>query len=362
MRARRIAGISGAVLALGFAAFVAAPELRAQNIQLREVTPRGDLLAGEAAVVDMFDATRDSVVFISTHEAAAALEDGPFGEMPTGAGSGFFWDDQGHIVTNYHVVAASAGFTVFLADGRAFEASVVGADPLHDLAVLKIDIESDVPAPLPLGASGDLRIGQSAYVIGSPFGLDWSLTSGVVSALDRRLPAARGGLIQTDAAINSGNSGGPLLDSAGRLIGVNTAILSPSGVNAGVGFAVPADVVNRVVTEIINTGDFAAPIIGVGIDERINDYLRRDGMRGVAILSIVPNTPAASSGLLPAETNATGDVTVRDVIIAVDGEPIESVSDLLDSVDSRSVGDDVMLLIENDGEEREVSVTLARRP
>ncbi len=354
-----IAG-AGAAFALAFAV-VAAPS-SAQNAEPREIAPRGALTPHEQAVVELFEDARDSVVYISTAQASFGPETGPSDRTPVGAGSGFFWTTDGYVVTNYHVVAEASGITVLLVDGRQFDATYVGGDPIHDVAVVKIAIEGDAPRPIPVGTSADLRVGQSAYVIGSPFGLDWSLTAGVISALDRRIPAARGGLIQTDAPINSGNSGGPLIDSAGRLIGVNTAILSPSGVNAGVGFAVPVDIVNRIVPEIINTGDYAAPIIGVSIDSRVNEALQRDGVSGVAVLGIVPGTPAEKAGLEPAETSPQGEFTVRDVIVAVDDDEISTVSDLLDAVDSRAVGDEVVLLVERDGARREVTVRLGRRP
>ena len=283
--------------------------------------------------------------------------------IPRGAGSGFSWDDRGHLVTNYHVVAGAAAARVQLADGRETDASLVGASPAHDLAVLKIDL-TNPPAPLPLGSSHDLKVGQITFAIGNPFGLDWTLTTGIISALDRSLPSEDGRsliehLIQTDAAINPGNSGGPLLDSAGRLIGVNTAIFSPSGASAGVGFAVPVDTVNRVVPQLIARGKYVRPALGIEVDERLNQMItRRLGVTGVAVLRVTPGSPAAAAGLRGVRTQADGAIVPGDVIVQVDGTRVESVARLLGRLDDHQVGDTVRLEVLRDGETREVSVAL----
>src|SRR6056297_2499131 len=240
----------------------------------RPVTARGDLAAFETMIIDVFESARGSVVYVETAEQVTSpWRRGSF-EMPRGAGSGLVWDDRGHVVTNHHVVAGASSATVRLADGRAFGATAVGASPAHDLAVLRIGVGVDRPDPIPIGESASLSVGQTVIAIGNPFGLDWTLTTGVVSALDRTLPRRQGPaierLIQTDAAINPGNSGGPLLDSAGRLIGVNTAIFSPSGASAGIGFAVPVDTVNRVVPQLIATGRYSPPQIGVVTDPTVD--------------------------------------------------------------------------------------------
>jgi len=222
----------------------------------RLVTPRGALSPAEETTIRIFEGARASVVYVETLGVARARSGQRFA-VPRGAGSGIIWDRLGHVVTNHHVVAGAAGARVQLADGRAYDARLVGASPDHDLAVLQIGIGSDRPPPIPVGEAVDLRVGQAVYAIGNPFGLDWTLTTGVISALGRTIPSESGrpiqGLIQTDAAINPGNSGGPLIDSSGRLIGVNTAIYSPSGANAGIGFAVPVDMVNQVVPRLIGT-------------------------------------------------------------------------------------------------------------
>jgi S1-C subfamily serine protease len=227
----------------------------------RAVAPRGDLAAFEQSTITVFNAARDSVVFITTAERVVDPWTRNAYDVPRGNGSGFVWDELGHVVTNNHVIAGASRAVVRLADGRAFSARLVGRAPEHDLAVLHIGVGSDRPPPIPIGTSNELRVGQSVFAIGNPFGLDWTMTTGIVSALGRELPGEGSlpirGLIQTDAAINPGNSGGPLIDSAGRLIGVNTAIFSPSGGSAGIGFAVPVDTVNRVVPQLIARGSYA---------------------------------------------------------------------------------------------------------
>src|SRR5690606_13440373 len=225
----------------------------------RTPTERGPLSAEEQATIDLFERSRMSVVFIATTQRVVDVWTRNALQVPRGTGSGFIWDESGHVITNNHVLQGASGAQVRLADGRSFDAELVGRSPYHDLAVLRIRVEDgESPAPLPIGTSEDLRVGQKVFAVGNPFGLDWTLTTGIVSALNRELPTDSGlsirDLIQTDAAINPGNSGGPLLDSAGRLIGVNTAIFSPSGAYAGIGFSVPVDTVNRVVPRLIATG------------------------------------------------------------------------------------------------------------
>jgi len=229
-----------------------------ESTEPRVVQARGNLAEDEKSTIELFENSRDSVVFITTRQRVMDAWTRNIFSVPSGTGSGFIWDDHGHIITNFHVIKGASEATIRLADGRDYKASLVGASPAHDIAVLKIGIGFQRPAPVPIGTSNDLKVGQKVFAIGNPFGLDWTLTTGIVSALDRSLPGGDGrtidNLIQTDAAINPGNSGGPLLDSAGRLIGINTAIYSPSGASAGIGFAVPVDTVNRVVPQIISRG------------------------------------------------------------------------------------------------------------
>jgi S1-C subfamily serine protease len=338
-------------------------EVAAQAVP-REVTPRGAFPPVEQATIDLFESARKSVAYITTQSRVVDLWTRNAFNVPRGTGSGFLWDDRGHVVTNNHVVAGASGAQVRLSDGRDAAASLVGVSPAHDLAVLRIDV-GGLPPALPIGSSADLRVGQTTFAIGNPFGLDFTLTTGIVSALDRSLTAEDGRqviehLIQTDAAINPGNSGGPLLDSAGRLIGVNTLIYSPSGASAGVGFAVPVDTVNRVVPQLIATGKYVRPALGVEVDERLNQLLtERSGVKGVVVLRVTPGSAAEAAGLRGARIEGGGrTVTPVDVIVAVDGTAVESVARLLGRLDERRVGETVRLTVLRDGQRTEVAVTL----
>jgi S1-C subfamily serine protease len=330
--------------------------------QPRQVAPRGALAADEQATIDLFEKARGSVVFITTQARVVNIWTRDARNIPRGSGSGFVWDDQGHIVTNNHVVAGASGAQVRLSDGRDAPASLVGVSPAHDLAVIRVDV-SKPPAPLPIGSSADLRVGQKTFAIGNPFGLDWTLTTGIISALDRALPSEDGRtliehLIQTDAAINPGNSGGPLLDSAGRLIGVNTAIFSPSGASAGVGFAVPVDTVNRVVPQLVARGKYVRPALGIEVDEGLNRVVTQQlGTKGVAVLRVTPGSSAAAAGLQGARTEG-GAIVPGDVIVAVDGVDVDSVARLLNRLDERQVGDTVRLTVLRNGRRTDVNVTL----
>ena len=281
------------------------------------VAPEG---SDEAATIALFRAARDSVVAISTSTRARDPFARASGPQPLGSGSGFIWDAAGHVVTNAHVIEGASGATVQLADGRTFDARLVGRDPTHDLAVLRIEGEG-LPAPLPLAPPEPPLVGARVLAIGNPFGLDWTLTTGIVSALDRELPEASGatirGLIQTDAAINPGNSGGPLLDSAGRIIGVNTAIYSLSGGSAGIGFAIPVATLSRVVPELIRTGRYSPPTLGLLIDARINAAANRQGLSGVLVLDVPEGSRAEAAGVQPARLTRDGRIVPGDVIVAV---------------------------------------------
>jgi S1-C subfamily serine protease len=314
----------------------------------REITPRGELSPDEKATIDLFERSRNSVVFITTKQAVVDFWSRNVLTVPRGTGSGFIWDDAGHIVTNFHVIQGASDASVKLVDGRSFRASLVGVSPEHDIAVLKLSLGVKGQRPIPIGTSGDLRVGQRVYAIGNPFGLDWTLTSGIVSALNRSLSEDDGGLlehlIQTDAAINPGNSGGPLLDSAGRLIGMNTAIYSPSGAAAGIGFAVPVDTVNRVVPEVIRTGRYEQPSIGISVDERLNQRLEEvTGIQGAFVLRVARGTSAAEAGLEPARVSQEGELIGGDVIVSVNGKKIESVARLLATLDDYRIGETVRL-------------------
>lgn len=329
----------------------------------RTVAPRGDLAADERATIDLFRNARDSVVFISTRQRVADFWTRNVYSVPRGSGSGLIWDVAGHIVTNYHVIEGASEAQIQMSDGRQFNAQLVGASPQHDLAVLKIGGAGfSAPARVPIGTSSDLQVGQNVFAIGNPFGLDWTLTKGIVSALDRSLPNENGPdirhLIQTDAAVNPGNSGGPLLDSAGRLIGINTAIYSPSGASAGISFAVPVDTVMRVVPQLIANGRYTRPALGIESDEEINDRLKRaSGIDGVFILSVEPGSAAERVGLVGVQRTRRG-ILPGDVIVALNSRPVSRLGDLLARLDDFQVGQKVQLTLLRAGEERNVSVEL----
>ncbi|KAI3606232.1 Peptidase S1, chymotrypsin:PDZ/DHR/GLGF domain precursor [Cupriavidus necator H850] len=329
----------------------------------RTVTPRGDLAADERSTIELFEKSRDSVVYISTAQLVRDVWTRNVFSVPRGTGSGFIWDDAGHVVTNFHVIQGASQATVKLADGRDYQAALVGASPAHDIAVLKIGVGFKRPPAVPVGTSADLKVGQKVFAIGNPFGLDWTLTTGITSALDRSLPGDAGGpaiehLIQTDAAINPGNSGGPLLDSAGRLIGINTAIYSPSGASAGIGFAVPVDTVMRVVPQLIKTGKYVRPTLDIEVDEQLNARLQMvTGRRGVFVLLVQPGSAAQRAGLVGIRATQEGMVP-GDLITAVDGKSIDGVAGLLAQLDDRRVGDIVVLSVEREGKAREVRIEL----
>jgi S1-C subfamily serine protease len=329
----------------------------------RPVTPRGDLAADEKATIQLFENSRDSVVYITTRAQVQDFWSRNIFSVPRGTGSGFIWDESGHIVTNYHVIEDASSATVRLANGKDYPATLVGASQLHDIAVLKIKVSPKLSPPLPIGTSHDLKVGQSVYAIGNPFGFDWTLTNGIVSALDRSLTEENGNtvehLIQANAAINPGNSGGPLLDSAGRLIGINTAIYSPSGANAGIGFAVPVDTVNRVVPQLIRDGKYTRPALGIGIDEDINQRLTQLlGVKGVVILNVPRGTAADMAGLKGVVTTPDGSVIPGDIITAIEGRPVDSVSKLVARLDDFRVGDKIKLSVVRQGKSREVQAIL----
>ena len=310
-----------------------------RELDYRPIVPRSELGAEEQNTIEVFLRARGSVVFITTLSQVVNPWNRSVFEAPAGTGSGFFWDAKGHIVTNYHVIQRASGAQIRLTDDRTYSASLVGASPEHDLAVLRVQSSLDAPAPIPLGSSGDLRVGQKVYAIGNPFGLDYTLTTGIISALDRSLSEETGqtirDLIQTDAAINPGNSGGPLLDSAGRLIGINTAIYSPSGASAGIGFAVPVDTIARVVPRLIRDGSYRLPDLGLTTDQRVNKWFAsRFERQGVAVLSVSPDSPAALFGLIPARIDSNQSFILGDVLLAIDETPVKSLMDIGHALES----------------------------
>jgi S1-C subfamily serine protease len=310
--------------------------------------------------VEVFRRARNSVVYITS----LALRRSPLSfdvqQIPQGTGSGFVWDQEGHVVTNFHVTQQGDAFSVTLSDGTEWDAKVVGAAPDKDVAVLRLKAPREKLIPLVRGNSQGLVVGQRVLAVGNPFGLDHSLTVGVVSALGRELRSPNGrrirDVIQTDAAINPGNSGGPLLDSSGRLVGVNTAIFSPSGAFSGIGFAVPVDTVTRLVPQLIAKGRVATAGIGITlIPARYNAQL---GVDGVGIADVLPDGPAARAGLQGAQVTPARRVVLRDRIVAVDGKLVKSEDDLRDAFESAGVGGTVTLTVARGRERRDVKVSL----
>jgi 2-alkenal reductase len=342
-----------AIVAL-LAAWVAQPWLERALYSAttpRDVAPRAALTTAEITAAEVFKKVSPSVVHVFARTGAQRLA----GQQASG--SGFVWDAAGHVVTNNHVVQGAGEIAVRLQSGTIVPARLVGRAPDVDLAVVRVErLPATVP-PIAIGTSGDLQVGQTAYAIGNPFGLEQTLTTGIVSALQRRLPTDTGrdlqDMIQTDAAINPGNSGGPLLDSAGRLIGVNTAIFSPSGASAGIGFAIPVDTVNRVIPELISKGRVPTPGIGI-VAARIDTALQL-GMDGVVILQTVRGSPAERAGLRGINTQ-TGEL--GDVIVAVEGERVTSVADLSRLLTKAGIGKPVRLTIMRSGREETLSITV----
>ena len=335
------------------------PPLRDPQAVSRPVEARGDLADDEKNTIAIFRNAAPSVVYITSIAVRRDLFSLNAYEIPRGTGSGFIWDRQGRIVTNYHVIADASRLEVTLADHSTWKAALVGAAPDRDLAVVRIDAPADKLRPIAIGASKDLLVGQKVFAIGNPFGLDQTLTTGIVSALGREITAATGrtihDVIQTDAAINPGNSGGPLLDSAGRLIGVNTAIYSPSGGSSGIGFAVPVGEVNRVVPQIIARGKPIRPGLGATLaNRRLTDEL---GLEGVMILKVLPGSTAEKAGLRGVAQVRDG-LVLGDIILAVNGAAVRDDESLRDELERYEVGQSVTLTLRRDTGTVEARVTL----
>jgi 2-alkenal reductase len=317
------------------------------------VTPEGKLSDWERSNIELFRAAGASVAYITTEQ----VRFNPFrgASVAQGAGSGFIWDKAGHVVTNFHVIEGADTVYVQLYAGDPMRAGVIGGAPEYDVAVVRLRNPPRDLQPLPIGTSNNLSVGQATFAIGNPFGLSRTLTTGIVSAVERHLPTAQGrevrGVIQTDAAINPGNSGGPLLDSSGRLIGVNTAIISESGLSAGIGFAIPVDLINRVVPQIIKHGRALLPGIGIApADESVAAQL---GVRGVVVLGVRQGSPADQAGIRPFDPRFG---TVGDIIVAADGQRTQTAADLAAVFEDTGVGKDVTLRIVRGDAEREVKV------
>ena len=328
----------------------------------RAVTARGDLAAFEKTTTELFKNVSPSVVYLNTRSRVMDPYSRRRFEVQSGAGSGFVWDEAGHIVTNFHVIQNASSATVVMYDQSTYRASAVGGSPDHDLAVLRIHAPAGTLRPVAIGESADLLVGQAVFAIGNPFGLSHTLTTGVVSAKSRTITSPSNdkieGVIQIDAAINPGNSGGPLLDSAGRLVGVNTAIYSPSGASAGVGFAIPVDTVNRVVPQIIANGKYEPPRLGIRVDSEINAAVTaRLNQPGVLIIGVLPGGGAEAAGLRGTIIEED-DVRLGDLIQKIEGRDVKSLSDLLDVLEKFQVDQTVTVEFLRDGRNESAQVQL----
>jgi S1-C subfamily serine protease len=328
----------------------------------RAITPRADLTELEKTNIKIYKAARASVVHITSLDLASGGFRFNVQEVPKGTGSGFIWDDKGHIVTNFHVIQSGQSARVALADGSSYRAKYVGGAPERDLAVLKVDVPASKLQPIPVGTSDDLEVGQMVYAIGNPFGLDQTLTTGVISALGREIRSVVEGqtiqgVIQTDAAINPGNSGGPLLDSSGRLIGVNTAIYSPSGSSAGIGFAIPVDEVNRVVPQLIRSGKVIRPSLGVQVaTDQLAEQL---GVEGVLIIRVLPQSPAERVGLRPTLRDGEGRIRLGDIIIGIQNHRVRTVREFFAQMERVNVEEPVRLRVLRGTRELDLVVQLS---
>src|SRR5262245_23740465 len=335
------------------------------SFEPRPIAQRPDdkLGADEQATIDVFAKFARSVVHITSLESHRDRMTLDVTEIPQGTGTGFVWDEAGYIVTNFHVVQGGDRASVTLNDSSTYPAQIVGSAPDKDIAVLKIDAPPQKLQRLPIGQSAALKVGQKVLAIGNPFGLDQTLTTGVISGLGREIKSVSGraifDVIQTDASINPGNSGGPLLDSSGRLIGINTAIYSPSGANAGIGFAVPVDTVNAVVPQLLKHGKIVRP--GLGINILSDQIAQQQHIEGVVILGVTKGGAAEQAGISGTRQSPQG-WTLGDVIVSIDGTEVKTASDLFKVLDAHKVGDEVDLTVENEGRRRTVKVSLQALP
>ena len=324
------------------------------------VQPRGELAEDEKSTIELFSKVSPTVVHITTNTLARSRFSRNLQEVPSGTGSGFVWDNLGHIVTNYHVIKDADSITVSLADRTSWTATVVGIAPDKDIAVLKVDAPLDQLKPVAIGTSADIQVGQKSFAIGNPFGLDQTLTTGVISALGREIDSVTGrkiyDVIQTDAAINPGNSGGPLLDSAGRLIGITTAIYSPSGAYAGIGFAIPVDIVRRYVPELIQHGRLIQPTLGITI-ARGDQF----DVGGVLVVAVEPQSSAEEAGLRPTQQDRYGRIILGDIISAVNKQSVRTPDDLLTLLENHKIGELVTLTVRRGQTQTDLQVKLVER-
>lgn len=339
---------------------VETPIVSNEKETVEETALRKELNASELATIKLFERGTPSVAFITTSNVRRDYWSSNVQEIPRGTGSGFVWDLDGHVITNFHVIQGADRAQVTLADQSTWSASLVGYAPEKDLAVLKIDAPQNLLKPIPVGTSDDLLVGQSVYAIGNPFGFDQTLTTGVISALGREINGVDGSIIkeaiQTDAAINPGNSGGPLLDSRGQLIGVNTSIYSPSGAYAGIGFSIPVDAVSWVVPELIEHGKILRPTIGIEmVPERT---VARWGLEGILVMNVTKNSGAERAGIQSTYRDRNGKIRLGDIIVGMDTNEIKTRNDLRLALENYKPGDEVVLKIIRDGEPIETRLTL----
>jgi len=323
---------------------------------------QAQLTEDEKNTIEIVKKAQNSVVFITNIQLVRDFFSWTEEAVPRGSGSGFVWDDKGHIITNYHVIEDGDLFNVTLPNQEERQAKLIGKEPNKDIAVLKIEGSLSGLFPIKVGTSSNLQVGQKVIAIGNPFGFDHTVTTGIVSALGRSMPGAGGvtirDMIQTDASINPGNSGGPLLNSSGELIGMNTMIISPSGASSGIGFAIPVDTIKKIVPQIIRYGRVIRP--GLGISLLSDRYGQRLGIQGVVIYEVPADSEAYKKGLRGLTRNRLGRLVIQDIIKAIDGQKIRSYDDLYNLLDEYKVGDKVKLTVERDGKTRDVELTLVR--
>ncbi len=336
-------------------------EKKTEKSNIRKIDSITYLTNSEAATIDLFEKSAPSVCYITTLSQRRDFWSRDISEIPSGSGSGFIWDQNGHIITNFHVIQKASSFKVTLADQSTWDAEVVGTEPNKDLAVLKIRAPKNKLIPIPLGSSSTLRVGQTVYAIGNPFGLDQTLTTGVISALGREITSIGGrpirDVIQTDAAINPGNSGGPLLDSSGRLIGVNTMIYSPSGASAGIGFSIPSDEVNWVVSDLIEYGEVKRPKLGVELLPP--QYAQKWGIEGAMIVGLAPGLGAEKAGLKSLEQSPNGDIIYGDIIIKIEDKVVNNTNDVYLILEKYKAGDTLKITVIREEKEKDFEVTLS---
>lgn len=351
--ASRLSGLASAVVVAG--SLLAAP------VGLQPADARTRLSSDEQKVVDLFNKSTSSVVNVTNLSSRRDAFTSDLQDYPAGAGSGIVWDKQGHVVTNYHVIKGASTVQIVVDGGAEFPAKVLGQDEDRDVAVLQVEEKAEALRPVSLGTSADVSVGQKVYAIGNPFGLDHTLTTGIVSGVKREIQSGITGrpiqdAIQTDAAINPGNSGGPLLDSAGDLIGINTAIYSPSGANSGVGFAIPVDTVKDSVTEIIANGRVVRPVLGIAFAP--DSSTSQLGVNGILVLSVKDGGPASKAGVKGTSRDSYGRLVLGDIIIGADGKKIKTAADLYRALDKCKVGQNVDLELLRQDSKEHVQVTL----